>query len=731
MTRNMTHARRAGFATGLTLLVLAATALTATSLPAADIDPARLPGVVVDDAVAELSGNWSHSVHTRPFVGKEYRHCVPGKEQKATYTLRVPESGHYFVLISYSIGSNRSDAVPVVIQTADGPETVTINQQQKPSLSLFQLLGEYRFEAGEVVVVIDAENTKSGVIIADAVQILTSDQLAEMKKNLPVDQPKLVVNGPTGGDGKPAEPPPEKAAPFARNAPSKPRQKLSSDALDALLEKHVGGISDAALCDDESFLRRVTLDLLGRQPKPDEMRAFVGVPPSGGDGPAKAGTPTSPADKRAQLVDRLLASPEFGANWANYWSDVVSYRTPQPELTFLNYGPFKQWLADRFNEGTKWDEIVYRIVTASGKVGDHPEVTFVGFHQADRSRLASETTRVFLSTQIQCAECHDHKFVELSQETFHHVAAYFARVEAKLPWNDSNGIEVKSKAKGEHKMPGGKDDMTAAAFGSATQEVGASDIARRTELANWLVGSDNPWFAKAFVNRTWARLLGRGFSEPVDEIGELGDHVLPEVFDAVAGHFVASEYDPKDLFRTLVLTKAYQRPLVESPAGYVKPFSILSPGRLRGDEIYAALQVGVELPNVTPPAVKPTDAIRFPPPPKSTSDLVNEAFGFDPSLAAENVARTLQQAMFLMNNKQLQQQINAADSNTVLARLMAETADDNVVVTRLYERLLARQPNQRELEIAGRHIAQLGDRQAALEDVLWSLLNSAEFTSRR
>jgi hypothetical protein len=310
------------------------------------------------------------------------------------------------------------------------------------------------------------------------------------------------------------------------------------------------------------------------------------------------------------------------------------------------------------------------------------------------------------------------------------VAAYFARVEAKLPWNDSSGIEVKSKPKGEHKMPGGKEEMTAAAFGAATKEVGASDIARRTQLAVWLVGPDNPWFAKALVNRTWARLFGRGFSEPVDEIGELGDHVLPDVFDRVADHFVATEYDVKDLFRTLLLSRAYQRPLVESPKGYVKPFSLLSPGRLRGYEVFEELAAGLELPNVTPPSTKPTDAIRFPPPPKSTRDLVNDAFGFDPSLAMDSIARTMQQAMFMMNNAQLQQQV-CADADTVLARLLAETADDNVVVTKLYERLLARAPSERELEIARKHVASVGDRQAALEDLLWSLLNSAEFTSRR
>ena len=143
------------------------------------------------------------------------------------------------------------------------------------------------------------------------------------------------------------------------------------------------------------------------------------------DGDARRFWPMHEADKRARLVEKLLASPEFGANWANYWSDVISYRTPEPELTFLNYTPFKDWLAEQFNANKGWDETTYNIVTAIGKVADNPAATYIGFHQGDKSRLASETTRVFLSTQIQCAECHDHKFIDMPQETFHHVAAFF------------------------------------------------------------------------------------------------------------------------------------------------------------------------------------------------------------------------------------------------------------------------------------------------------------------
>jgi hypothetical protein len=437
-------------------------------------------------------------------------------------------------------------------------------------------------------------------------------------------------------------------------------------------------------------------------------------------------------DKRARVVEKLLASTEFGANWADYFSDVVSYRTPQPELTFLNYRPFKNWLAEEFNQNTGWDEITYKIITASGTVSENPAATYVGFHQGDKSRLASETTRVFLSTQIQCAECHDHKFIDMPQETFHHVAAFFVRVQAKLPWNDSSQIVVSSKAAGEHKMPETNKEMQPIAFSGGKADLGQSDVTRRTELARWIVASDNPWFAKAFTNRVWSRLMGRGFCEPVDEIGELADSVLPEVHTALADHFVASEFDIKDVFRTVVNSQAYQRPVRDPSPAEDKPFAVIPSGRLRGDEIFASLKAGIELPNITPPPAPPAEGVRFPPPPKSTQDLVNEAFGFDPSSEAANVSRTMQQAMFLMNNEQIQKQIDASPgSGTVLARIVSEEADDAKAIGRLYQSVLARQPTPKEIEIGRKHLTKVGDRKSGYEDLLWSMINSAEFLSRR
>ena len=686
------------------------------------IDPASLRGLVQDDAAAKVEGTWSKSTHTRPFLGLGYQYASGGKGQTVTFRLEVQEAGAYQVLLSYTPGPNRSEQAQVIVRQSDNAKTVVVNQMRKPEGPYsFQPLGEFRFEPGPVEIVVSAEENKKGVVIADGIQLLTPAEFKIAVEEAPTKPPKLLAalkKPAKAGDKKQQEPAPiEKPPPFARKAPAKPVAKLTPQQLDELMDKYVGGIVDAAVIDDEAYLRRVSLDLVGRVPTLAEREAFLAD-----DCP----------DKRAKLVEQLLASPEFGENWANYVSDIISYRTPTPELTYLNYAPLKQWLAEQFNANAGWDEISYQMITAIGKVGENPAATYIGFHQGDRSRLASETTRVFLSTQIQCAECHDHKFVDMPQETFHHVAAFFVRVEAKLPWNDSSAIVVGSKPKGEHKMLEGKSEMEPIAFSARKVGLGASDVARRVELADWIVGPENPWFAKAFTNRVWARLLGRGFCEPVDEIGELGDRILPEVHTAVAEHFVASQFDVKELFRLVVLSKAYSRGICDGDAKDAKPFAVIPAGRLRGDEVFESLKIAIELPNVTPPQEKATDAIRFPPPPKSTRDLVNEAFGFDPSSEQSNVVRTMQQAMFLMNNEQIQKQINADPaSGTVLAKLLVEEKDDAAAVVKLYQRVLGRKPNDMESAIAAEHIAAVAKRGAAFEDLLWSLVNSAEFVARR
>lgn len=497
---------------------------------------------------------------------------------------------------------------------------------------------------------------------------------------------------------------------------------LTSAALDALVtaEKPAAPTTPAS---DEQFLRRASFDLIGRPPTVSEREQFL--------------SDASPEKHRA-LVERLLASSEFGTNWADYWRDTIAFHIPPPELTYLNYGPLKRWLAEKLNTGASWDSIVRELITATGKIDEQPAATFIGYHEADATNLAGETSRIFLGQQIGCAQCHDHPFDSWKRTQFHELAAFFARTKAKLSQNDGGGTLVSSADKGEYLLPDMENPLNKgtplkpAALDGKLPKIGKSDAQRRAQLAAWVTSRENPWFALAYTNRIWARLMGRGFYEPVDDLGESRPQAWASVHQALAGHFAATGFDVKDLFRVVMLSQSYrqglQTPVLEASASSLAE----APLRLRGDEIFAALTVGIDLPNVTPPAVKPTAAIRFPPPPKSTRDLIHEAFAVDPSLTSSDAPRTIGQALWMMNNEQLQAQLTGAPgSGTMLAKLLEEQKDDKRLCEQLFERVLARAATADEVRIALEHVASQGDRRAAFEDLLWSLVNSAEFSTRR
>jgi hypothetical protein len=230
--------------------------------------------------------------------------------------------------------------------------------------------------------------------------------------------------------------------------------------------------------------------------------------------------------------------------------------------------------------------------------------------------------------------------------------------------------------------------------------------------------------------------MGRGFYEPVDNISDNQFQLLPKTHAALTAHFQQTGLDVKDLFRLLTNSEAYQQSLwisdVEQAVSPPKPFATAVVVKLRGDEVFDSLVAAIKLPNVTPAQMKATKAIRFPPPPKSTRDLIAEAFGYDPSVSPDEIPRTINQAMLMMNNKQLHAQINAKpESGTMLSKLLQVEKDDRKTVVKLFKLVLARKPSSRESKIATDHIRSVTDRPAAFEDLLWSLINTTEFTSKR
>jgi hypothetical protein len=698
----------------IAIVSIAGIAAQARFIAAQGIEPSALPGLVADDNAAKLEGSWQTSTSVAPFVGSAYRYSNAA-DASATFTLEVPEAmfGELHVLVSHTPHGNRTAKATVTIASADGEHTVYVDQKRKPEGPFnFHSVGVFAFEEQAKIVI--APGDGKGALIADGVLLATNDQLAKLKE-IAAKMPATVLAKAADPAEKKEEPKLEPLPEFKKLPPTRVVETITAADIDAALDEYLGDAAEAPQMTDQQFLVRATFDLLGRQPNTEELAAFE--------------SDASP-DKRAKAIERMLASEDYGRNWANYWSDVMAYRQQEPELTFHSYEPFKEWLAAELNTDKTWDEVVFKMLTARGFVGEHPEASFIAFHQADELKLAGETSRVFLSIQIACAECHDHPFVDMPQETFHGMAAFFVRADAKIPWNDSSKIELVSKDKGEHKLPGTKDEMKPTALAGDSIDLGQSDLARRADLARWIVAGDNPYFARSYANRIWGRLMGRGFFEPVDDMGESAFPVLSELHNALTDHFLASGYDTKSVVRVVMNSKAYQRQLL--PEQVEKPFAKPAPKQLRGDEVFDALVTAIGLPNVKPEPVKATGAFRFPPPPKSTRDLVNAAFGYDPSFEESRIVRTMAQAMFMMNNEQLQQQIDAApESETYLSKLLAEQQDDGKAVVSLFRAVLARDPSDKEREIAAKHLAGINDRGDAYEDLLWSLINSAEFTTRR
>lgn len=487
---------------------------------------------------------------------------------------------------------------------------------------------------------------------------------------------------------------------------------------------------------DEIFLRRVYLDLIGETPSPNTVCEFVLDP--------------SP-DKRRRVAERLLDDPRYAVNWARYWRDVIMFRR-SGEQAFLAVGPLETYLTESFAANRPWDEIGRAFVEASGAVASNGQAGLFVAQLAEPVDVASEISRIFLGVQIQCAQCHDHPTDRWKRQQFHELAAFFPRVGLRRAMNAGQpGLELASFDSGpeqrrpgmfgsgarEHFMPDLKDPasrgtLVSPVFFATGQrlDVGASDADRRGSLARWMTSPENPWFAKAVVNRLWAELVGEGFYEPVDDLGPDRACSAPQTMDYLAQQFIAQGYDLKWLFRTITSTAAYQRESRPRRLPNQPPFTANVPHRLRSDQLYNVLTAVI---GYDPDAA----ALRQQPPqpgqrpPQGVRAQFAAIFGYDPSTRRDEVTGSIPQALLMMNSFLLGRVLNARQPGSELGQLLSSTSDDQRVAIELYLRTLAREPGPDELAACQEYVRASGSRAEAFEDILWSLVNSKEFMHRR
>ncbi len=505
--------------------------------------------------------------------------------------------------------------------------------------------------------------------------------------------------------------------------------------VDTLL---AGELSDATpdkllRASDDVLLRRTSLDLIGRPAPPKQVQAFAHD-----DSPKK----------HAIAVDKLLATPDYGDNWANYWRDVILARRTEPRAELVS-GTLAGYLSDSFNTDVGWNVLAKEMIEATGSVRENGATALIMAHAGNAEEVAAEVSRIFLGVQIQCAQCHDHPTDRWKRQQFHELAAFFARVETRqrrdtdkrfdfiVIGRDRGPVYAPPTPNGknrslEHFMPDLADPKAqgtivqpALFLTSQRLDTGKTDALRRNVLAEWSTAEKNPWFAKAFVNRTWSELVGWGFYEPIDDLGPDRECRAPNTLDFLAGQFVKHDYSVKWLYRTIMATAMYQRAPGVDGASRI---ATSQPSRLRSDQFYDSLIAalgGRDLYFDLTPRRGPAAALRGP------RAIFAEEFGYDPSDPRDEQSGSIPQALMLMNAKAIQRSIDGATSQTALGKLLAADLSDQQRITQLYLRCLGRTPTEQELKTSEQHIASTGNRTEAYEDILWALVNSTEMTLRR
>jgi len=491
-------------------------------------------------------------------------------------------------------------------------------------------------------------------------------------------------------------------------------------------------IPASPVCDDAEFIRRVHLDILGRIPHADRVSAFLKDP--------------SP-NKRALLIDELLADSEYGEHFADIWFHRLIKRDDDNRL--LIDDSFAGWLADRFNKNDGWNKVVSDILTASGGRDKNPAVVFTLAHigadrQPEANRLTASASTHFLGIKLECAECHNHPFSTSKQTDFWGMAAFFEQTHAENTRNmmvkagnvptvmEGGKVKAKGKAaKGEAKAPFGqivipdtKGKTVKAKFFNGAAPAVAGKTTLRPTLAAWVTSPTNPYFARATVNKWWANFFGRGIVNPVDDMKPEAQNTHPQLLDLLAKEFTASGFDLKHLVRAICSSQTYQRsskPLPENKSDE-ELFSHAAVRMMTTEQLYDSLEVALNhAPAGKQAKAKAKGAKLGGGGPRAQFRKFFHTEADDDASAVADYAHGIPQVLRLMNASEIN------NTTAVVQRLMKTEGTPEKIIDGLYLRTLARPPSAAETKKMIAYVKSSADPARGYNDVMWALLNSAEF----
>jgi hypothetical protein len=443
-------------------------------------------------------------------------------------------------------------------------------------------------------------------------------------------------------------------------------------------------------------------------------------------------------DKRAKLIDRLLARPEFADFWAMKWADLLRVR--EETLDGNGARAYHAWIRQAIASKMPLDRFAHELITASGDPATSPAANY--FRAVPEPTNWMETTaQLFMGRRVSCAKCHNHPFDRITQDDYYSLAAFFAQVQVRVQFRPG---ERGRRRRGQPPMRTVALDPKAQMIQPRTGEVmpprfpgGSSptlapDADRRQSLARWLTDPKNPYFAPAMANRIWFHLMGRGIVDPVDDFRETNPSTNDALLAALARDLVAHRYDLRHLARVIMNSTTYQlsarpHPLSREDTVY---FSYAVPRLLPAEVLFDAISSATGVAEPFPGIEPVTRAVQIPGTAQKVPFLA--AFGRPARTLACECERerepTLYQALQLISSRMVERKLHADGGR--IAALVAAMRGDAAAIQELYLAALCRYPTPPEKSVALAALRAASDRRAGLEDLLWALLNSKEFLFR-
>jgi hypothetical protein len=493
---------------------------------------------------------------------------------------------------------------------------------------------------------------------------------------------------------------------------------LDAPALAAAIDRELAArfsaesITPAPMADDAEFLRRASLDLIGRIPTTDELSTFLA---------------DSDRHKRRTLIDRYLADPQHAGHFSRVWRALLlPEAATDRQLRYFQPG-LEAWLRDARERDVGCDELVRGLIAMPlAAPGNPPQMVltdlrapnplaYIASKEADPAKLASSTARLFLGIRLECAQCHDHPFDQWTHENFWSQAAFFAGLKRKgkgpfAPLTETPDVRMITPIESE--------STVATAFLIGDDPV-VEINSPRTQLAAWITSPGNERFAQAMSNRIWGQLMGIGLVTPVDDFHDQNPPSHPEILKLLADAFVQSGFDFDLLYAGICLSDAYQRTSRRTDASQTeRTFARMSIKALSGDQLFDSLAQAVSYQAKTSDLDRDEDPVR-----RQFLDLFADQ---DPDSEPET---SVAAALTLINGKLTDQAADVAHSPRLTLLINDASLDTPARIDALFRATVSRPADADDLASLVEYVggSDSTDYNRRLGDVFWMLLNSVEF----